>query len=127
MTKTNYPIGDFLIRIKNAAFSGGREVVMAETKLIKSVAKVLMQEGFFDEVKSKSGQITVKLSYRSKKPVFMNLKLVSKPGLRVYKKANDLEKEKRPSMYLLSTPKGILTDREAIKKRIGGEVIVEIW
>ena len=57
----------------------------------------------------------------------MDLKLVSKPGLRIYMGADELAAKRGPSYYILSTSKGIKTSREAIKERIGGEVIVEIW
>jgi small subunit ribosomal protein S8 len=127
MTNINYPVGDFLIRVKNAVLSGKREIIVSETKLIKSVAKVLKKQGFFNEVTTKSGKITAKLNYHKKKPVLINLRLISKPGLRVYKGADELEKRRKPSFYLVSTPKGIMTSMEAVKKRLGGEIIVEIW
>lgn len=57
----------------------------------------------------------------------INLKLVSKPGLRIYMTADELEKKKGPSIYLISTPLGIISARQAIKSRVGGEVIAEIW
>lgn len=127
MTNINYPVGDFLIRLKNAALSGKREIVVPETKLVKSVAKVLKKQGFFNELTTKSRKITAKLSFHKKKPLLINLKLISKPGLRVYKGADELEKRRKPSFFLISTPKGIMTSKEAVKKRLGGEVIVEIW
>jgi small subunit ribosomal protein S8 len=88
---------------------------------------VLKKEGILTEVKKKDGTLMVKLAYRKKEPILMNLKLVSKPGLRIYMGADELSAIRKPSFLVLSTPKGIMTSFEAIKKRIGGEVIVEIW
>jgi small subunit ribosomal protein S8 len=127
MTNINYSIGDFLVRIKNTALAGKKEFEVDNTKLIESVAEVLKKEGILTEVKKKDGILMVKLAYRKKEPILMNLKLVSKPGLRIYMGADELSAIRKPSFLVLSTPKGIMTSFEAIKKRIGGEVIVEIW
>jgi small subunit ribosomal protein S8 len=127
MTNINYSIGDFLVRIKNATLAGRKEMEVDNTKLIESIAKVLKKEGILTEVKKKEGILTVKLAYRKKEPILMDLKLISRPGLRIYMGADELSAIKGPSYFVLSTPKGIMTSREAIKERIGGEVIVEIW
>lgn len=127
MTQVNYPVGDFLIRIKNAALARRREVKVPATKLIKAVAEVLAKEGYLQEVKEDKGEIVVKLAYRKKEPVLLDLKLVSKPGLRIYMGVEDLKKIKRPSIFIVSTPKGVMSSEEAKKKNVGGEVIVEVW
>lgn len=127
MTIVNYPIGDFLIRLKNAARARQGEVVISNTKLIKAVADKLKMLGYLDEVKLKNNELSVKLAYRKKEPVLYDLKLVSKPGLRIYMGVDDFEKIKRPSVFVISTPEGIVSSKEAKKLRIGGEVIVEIW
>ena len=126
MTKINYPIGDFLVRIKNAVLARNREVVVEKTKLIVAVAKVLKKSGYLSDFQERKGEVIVRLAYRKKEPVILDMKLVSKPGLRVYKNVDELEKKRGPSTYIISTSKGILTSNEAIKKRVGGEVIVEI-
>lgn len=127
MTNINYSIGDFLVRIKNATLAGKKEMDVDNTKLIESIAKVLKKEGILTEVKKKDGKLTVKLAYRKKEPILMNLKIVSRPGLRIYMGADELSAIRGPSYFVLSTSKGVMTSREAIKERIGGEVIVEIW
>jgi len=124
---SNYPVGDFLIRIKNASLVNKKEVEMRRTNLVEAVAKKLKDVGFLNEVKVKGNKLTTTLRYVSKRPVLIDLKLVSKPGLRIYMSADDLEGVKRPTTYIISTPKGVMTRSEAIKKRVGGEVIVEIW
>jgi small subunit ribosomal protein S8 len=127
MTNINYSIGDFLIRIKNAALAGKKEFEVDNTKLIESIAKVLKKEGILTEVKKKGGKLMVKLAYRKKEPILMDLKIVSRPGLRIYMGADELSAIRGPSYFVLSTSKGMKTSREAIKERIGGEVIVEVW
>lgn len=124
---TNYPVGDFLIRIKNTGLACKREVVMQKTKLVKSVADALKKEGYLHEVTENDGKITVRLAYRRKEPVLLDLKLISKPGLRIYMGVDELEKIKRPSIFILSTPRGVMSSADAIRKRVGGEVLVEVW
>ena len=115
-------VTDFLIRIKNAALARKKEVGLTPGKKVRAVAQAMKRLGFLDEVEKEKVLIT----YKNKKPRLMNLKLITKPGLRIYMGVSELEKKKGPSVYLVSTPKGILSDREAIKQRVGGEVIVEI-
>ena len=128
MTITNYPAGDFLIRVKNVALASGSVVTVPTTKLVHSLAKCLCDEGFLQDVKVSKGILTTKIGYSHKEPVLVDLKLVSKPGLRVYKSINDLKDRKSTSSFLiLSTPKGVITSKKAIKENVGGEVIAEVW
>lgn len=122
---TNYPVGDFITRIKNAALSNTKELRVRKTNYIKAVAEALEREGFLSEVKEEDNELIVKLAYARKEPILMNLELVSKPGLRIYETVEELESKKGPEVYILSTSKGILSSKEAIKKNIGGEVILK--
>ncbi len=126
MTFINYPVGDFLIQIKNAAMAKRREVEVDSTKLIKAVAIAMKKEGYLERVTTKKGKLIATLSYRKKEPVLIDLKLVSSPGLRIYQDVDDLERFRGPSIFILTTPKGVISSREAIKKRVGGEVIVQV-
>lgn len=123
---TNYPLGDFLIRIKNQALARGVEVSVPKTKMIFAVANTLVELGVLREVVEENGKIIARLAYRKKEPVLMNLKLISKPGLRIYASVDELKKLKGPKVYILSTPKGIMNSRQAMKEKVGGEVIAEI-
>lgn len=127
MVFTNYPLGDFLIRIKNAALARRKEVSAKNIKFVNEVAKVLKKEGIINDIKKEKDQLRITLAYSKKEPVLLDLKLVSKPGLRIYVDVDELEARRSPSYYIISTPKGILTSKEAIKNRVGGEVIAEIW
>jgi len=122
----NYPVGDFLIRIKNASLANRKEVEVFGSNFINEVAKTLKEEGFLDTIEKKNKKIKVTLAYSHKKPVIMDIKLISKPGLRIYKSIDELEKIKRPTIFLVSTPKGILSSKKAIKQRISGEILAEI-
>ena len=95
-------------------------------KFVKEVAKTLKEEGFLNTIEEKKGKIKVTLSFSHKKPVVMDIKLISRPGLRLYKNVEELEKIKRPTIFLISTPKGVLSSKKAIKERVGGEILAEI-
>jgi len=121
-----YPAGDFLIRIKNASLANRKEVEVFSSKFVKEIAKALKEEGFLDTIEEKKGKIKVTLAFSHKKPVVMDIKLISRPGLRIYRNVDDMAKIKRPTIFLISTPKGVISSRKAIKQRLGGEVLAEI-
>jgi len=126
VSATNYPVGDFLIKIKNVSMSGNKEVKVAGSNKILAVAEALKKLGYLDGVKKDKNGITVSLAFKNKKPVLMDVKLMSKPGLRIYMGVPEIEKKKGPSIYLISSPSGIISSRQAVKMRHGGEVIAEI-
>lgn len=123
---TNYPVGEFLISLKNASMAKNKHVTILANKEIVAIAEELKKLGFLDEVKKDKNMLNVSLAFRFKKPVLLGLKLVSKPGLRIYMGIDEIEKKKGPSTYLISSPKGIISTKEAVKNRMGGEVIAEI-
>nr|AKQ04361.1 30S ribosomal protein S8, small subunit ribosomal protein S8 [uncultured Microgenomates bacterium Rifle_16ft_4_minimus_5036] len=125
--KTNYPVGDFLIRIKNAAMANNREVEAHDSKFLAAVAETLKKERYVESYERVDGKILLRLSYHNKAPILMNVELVSKPGLRIYMNSDELEKARGPELYILSTPKGVMSSREARKIRIGGEVIAKVY
>lgn len=127
MTTTNYPVGDFLIRVKNASLASLHELVVPNTKLIRAVAQVLKDEGFVREISEQEDGLKVSLTYKKKKPVLMNIKLVSKLGLRIYKDVDTLKSHRGASFFIVSTPKGVMSSRKAVKENLGGEAIAEIW
>ena len=129
----NDPVGDFIIRIKNAAAVGKPSVVAPHSKLRLAIAELLEKEGYIASINKKGKKvgknIEVFLSYNKDKSSRINgVKRVSKPGCRVYTGAADI----RPVKYgqgrlVLSTPKGILTGEMAQKEHIGGEALFKIW
>lgn len=123
---TNYQVGDFLIRLKNASMAGIKEVSFPVTKLVLAVAKTLKSEGFLETVTEKDNNLVVTLSIFAKKPVLTNVRIVSKPGLRIYVNVDEIEKMKTPEVLIISTPKGVMSGSEAKKKRLGGELIAKV-
>lgn len=125
-TVTNYPVGDFLIRVKNASMAGNKQFSVPSTKIIYEIANTMKKMGYLMEVTKKDETLSITLAYSNKKPVIMDLKLVSRPGYRRYVNVSELESFKGPEKYILSTPKGVISSSEAIKSRTGGELIVKI-
>ena len=127
------PISDMLTRIRNANQALQRETSMPSSKLKVEVAKILAAEGFVDSYKDEDAavgrQLTVRLKYgEDRARILKGLQRVSTPGRRVYKKATDLDRVRGGlGVSIVSTSEGLLTDREARKRKLGGEVLCEVW
>ena len=132
MTMTD-PIADMLTRIRNANIVGHDTVEIPASKMKKSIAEILLNEGFiknFEVVEdNKQGMIKVEMKYGANKEKVINgIKKISKPGLKVYAKANDIPKVLGGlGIAIISTSKGIVSDKEARKLGVGGEVICYVW
>jgi small subunit ribosomal protein S8 len=123
---TNYPVGDFLIKLKNASMAGNKEVKVVTSNKILAIAEALKKLGFLDSVKKEKDDLILGLTFKNKKPLLMDVKLVSKPGLRIYMGVDELDKKKGPSIFLITCPNGIISSLQAVKTRQGGEVIAEL-
>lgn len=123
---TNYQIGDFLIRLKNASMANIKAIVFPKTKLVLGVAETLKAEKFLDTVTVNDKEIKVTLSIFGKKPVLSNVTIISRPGLRIYMNVDEIEAIKTPEVYIISTPKGVMSGKMAKKQRVGGEVIAKV-
>ena len=123
----NFPLGDFLIKLKNAALSGKDFVESRDTKLISAVCEVLKKEGYLTQIDKNEGKIKVVFAKAFKSPVLLDVKLVSKPGLRIYLKHDDVTRKTGPEIYILSTPAGVMSSKQAVKTGVGGELIAKIW
>ena len=127
------PIADFLTRVRNANMVKHESLEVPASKIKRDIAEILKREGFVRDVEyiedDKQGVIRVFLKYgQNGEKVITNLKRVSKPGLRVYKKREDLPKVLNGlGIPILSTSEGLLTDKEARQKNVGGEVIAYVW
>ena len=125
-------VGDFIIRLKNAGAIGNPVVSVPHSKHIEEIAKKLKELGFVESVqmsKKNPRDLEVVLSYDEKGNHKINdVKRISKPGRRMYVHTNEAHTVKNGlGARILSTPKGILSDREARKVRVGGENLFEIW
>lgn len=124
-------VADMLTRIKNAQMIGHKKVTMPSSKVKANIAKVLADEGYVesyevDELEPKKS-LTIKLKYFHGKPVIDEIKRVSRPGLRVYKSKDDIPTVKGGlGIVIISSSKGIMTDRQARAIGQGGEVICTV-
>lgn len=127
------PIADMLTRIRNANMVSHETVEMPSSKLKVELAKLLKEEGYIIDYSVKEigkfSFLIIELKYEEKhKPVITNLKRISKPGLRIYCKFKDL-----PQVFgglgiaIISTSKGLMTDRKARKEKLGGEILCYVW
>lgn len=130
----NDPIADMLTRIRNAQVAKHDAVVLPASNAKKAIAKILLDEGYiksFEKIDDGlQGQIKLTLKYVNGKqqPVIVGLKRISKPGLRVYAKCEELPKVLGGlGVAIVSTSKGLMTDKNARSKNLGGEVLAYIW
>ncbi|MBR3523798.1 MAG: 30S ribosomal protein S8 [Bacilli bacterium] len=127
------PIADMLTRIRNVNQNRGKEVEMPSSKIKLEIAKILKEEGFITDFKVKKNNVqdilVLTLKYgENKERVITGLRRISKPGLRVYVKAEEVPKVLNGlGISIISTSKGIMTDKEARRESLGGEVLAYIW
>ena len=123
------PIADMLTRIRNANQMRNKEVSMPVSKMKLEIAKILDAEGFITNYTVKENTLTLTLKYgQNKERVITGLKRISKPGLRVYAGADEIPHVLNGlGIAIISTPKGVMTDKMARKNNVGGEVIAYIW
>ena len=125
------PIADMLTRIRNAQARDKQSVSMPGSRKKAAIAEVLKTEGYINDYtynkENKGSELEVTLKYYQGEPVINQLKRVSKPGLRVYKSADELPKVNGGlGVAIVSTSKGIMTDRAARKEKVGGEIICAV-
>ena len=125
-------IADMLTRIRNANAMRYNEVSVPASKLKIELARILKEEGFIKGYKvvkdDAQGSIVITLKYVNKERVITGLKRISKPGLRVYAKSEEIPKVLNGlGIAIISTSKGVMTDKEARKQNLGGEVLAYIW
>ncbi len=127
------PIADMLTRIRNAVAVGHERVAMPASKQKVNIAKILVDEGFIDRFElTENGhrsELELVLRYAERRrPVIMGLKRVSRPGHRVYAGAKELPRVQGGlGVAVVSTSQGLMPDREARKRRLGGEIVCEVW
>ena len=128
----NDPIADMLTRIRNALVARHEDVIIPASNIKKSIANILLEEGFIKSVETiddgMQGQIKIGLKYVDKVSVIKGIKRISKPGLRIYAGKEDLPRVLGGlGTAIISTSNGVMTDRDARKQGVGGEVIAYIW
>lgn len=127
------PIADMLTRIRNANSTNKASLEMPASKVKSEVLRVLKEEGYITDYTTKTGEnnhpaLVVTLKYHENKRVITGLKRISKPGLRVYAQVEQLPRVLNGlGIAIISTSKGIMTDREARRQNVGGEVLAYVW
>jgi small subunit ribosomal protein S8 len=129
----NDPIADMLTRIRNAQVARHETVMIPASKTKKAIAKILLDEGYIKAYENINdgvqGQIKLTIKYMNdRQPVIHGLKRISKPGLRVYAGSQDLPKVLGGlGIAIISTSRGLMTDRQARQRNLGGEVMAFVW
>jgi small subunit ribosomal protein S8 len=132
------PIADMLTRIRNVAINNGTLVSMPSSKIKVEIAQILLEEGFIEGFQVVEGNkphqkvLRLQLKYiderRNRRPLISGLERVSRPGRRVYTRSTDIPWVLSGiGVAILSTPKGVMTDRRARKMGVGGEVLCKVW
>ena len=127
------PIADMLTRVRNALAANKEKVEIPSSNMKKAIANIMLDEGYISDVKYEedgyNGKLVISLKYvGKKKPVINGLKRVSRPGLRVYSDVDTMPKVMDGlGIAILSTNKGIMTDKQAKAANVGGEVLCHIW
>ncbi len=126
------PIGDMLARIKNSLMRNSKTVQLPSSKFKIKIAEVLKSEGFIIDYKileeDKKSELEIILKYSAGNPVISSIERVSKPGRRIFSSAESLPKINNGlGIAIISTPKGVMTDIDARKQKVGGEIICKVF
>jgi small subunit ribosomal protein S8 len=126
------PISDMIIRIKNALMARHESVVIPHSKVKQKIGEILQNNSYIEECtveqKAPQSNLVLKLKYVGKVPAITDVKRISKPGRRLYAPADKLPQSLGGyGLTVVSTSKGIMTDKEAKKQNVGGEVLFQIW
>ena len=126
------PIGDMIARVKNAQQRNHKKVELPSSNFKMKIANILKNEGFIKDFKvnadEKKPTLSLELKYHSGNPVISNFERVSKPGRRIFSSAEGLPKINNGlGIAIISTPKGVMTDIDARKQRVGGEIICKVF
>jgi small subunit ribosomal protein S8 len=131
MSKTD-PIADYLTRVRNAARAKHKKVDVPASSIKKELTRILTEQKFFDGYTvvedNKQGIIRISLKYHDSKIVLSGIRRVSRPGIRQYKSAEELPRVQNGlGIAIISTSKGLMTNKQARKENVGGEVVCYVW
>lgn len=125
------PISDMFIRIKNAQIAGHAMVRMSYSKFKYEIARALEANGYVGAIERKGKRIKkileIALRYNEDKPAICGVTLISKPSNRMYAPAKDLHAGRKGGIIIVSTPKGVMSGKDARKQKVGGMLIAEVW
>ncbi|MBX4192263.1 30S ribosomal protein S8 [Candidatus Parcubacteria bacterium] len=122
------PISDLLVRLQNASRVRKTSIVVPFSRMKLAIAEILAREGYVGEIDKKKTELAIPLLYKNGQPAITGVKRISKPSRRMYIGVRDVHPVKRGTgLLVLSTPAGVVSGKEAKVKRVGGEVLFEIW
>ncbi len=126
------PIADMLIRIKNALLARKDDVAMPHSRMKESLATILKTNGYIKDfsIKKDGARVTllIELKYVGRVPAITDVKRISKPGCRLYASTHEIPRSLGGyGITIMSTPKGVVTDKEARKAHVGGEILCQVW
>jgi len=129
---TTDPVADFFTRVRNAAKAKHKRVDVPASSMKRAIAQIMLEEKFISSFNlledGKQGILRINLKYQGGKPVIAGLRRVSKPGLRMYRPADELPRVLGGlGVAIVSTSRGLMTDHKARKEHVGGEVVAYIW
>lgn len=128
MVKITDPISDFAARIKNAYRAENQTVAMPYSKLKEAVGKALVETGYATTCKRAENELVLTLKYSGKTAALTDITRVSRPGRRVYSSIKNLPRVLGGlGIHILSTPKGVMSQKAAYKLNVGGEVLLKVW
>ena len=128
----NDPVADMLTRIRNAGRAGHKRIDIPVSKFKTQIARLLQDNHYIQDYKvlddGRHGRLRLYLKYHDNAPVINEIQRISTPGLRRYVKAREIPRVKNGlGMAILSTPRGVMSDREARRQRLGGEYVAQVW
>ena len=126
------PIGDMIARLKNSQMRNHKKIELPSSKFKAKIAEILKSEGYIVDYEVKSDQnkanLLISLKYNSGNPVISSIERISKPGRRIFSSAESLPKVNNGlGIAIISTPKGVMTDIDARKQKVGGEIICKVF
>jgi small subunit ribosomal protein S8 len=125
-------IGDFLTRVRNAIKARHQYVIVPASNLKHAISSILLEQGYIESVEriadSKQGELRITLKYKDGSPAIMGLRRISTPGLRRYTKASDTPRVLSGlGIAIISTPRGVMSDKQARQMNVGGEILCYVW
>lgn len=128
MKFTNHHISDLIVRLRNSLLRKNKLCIVPNIRLLKNILVILQQEGFISGFAEKNHSIEVKLKYKEELFAIRDMSVVSKPSKRVYKKYSDISHYYNGlGVVIISTSKGIMTNFDAVKNKLGGEVLCQFF
>lgn len=124
----NDPVADMLARIRNAHLALHRDVSLPVSKVKADIARILQEEGYIEGYDQDGRELSLKLRYSDGNPLILGLKRISRPGLRVYTKAQEIPRVQNGiGICIISTSRGLMEGEAARRENVGGELLCEIW